>query len=655
MAETDPRRARFVALGAAGVARAAIAEERARRAEERRKELEARCRASFAEFFRAGWHVVEGQRLLWGRHLQLQCDVAQAFVEGWLVAHGKATPEMVERQRAYWALHERAMPPGACAVEAPATTDGGEGVPDPYDILVDHLVVNGGPATLKSRIWMVYLQAWVWLHDPTTQWACTSGTEKNVIRDSNNAKKLVKSDWYRETFQITWKVGIDAAKTVIDGVGTWVNSAGGDRVSAIWCSDWSGLHADFFFGDDPNDANKVWRAAEREEVQGTYDNAMGNRLKFGSLTMVMQQHVYVTDLTSVLKQRGAGDSKEERERAKRCGAWSIAHRKQWAAFVLPIEYDPAKPSSTPWGFADWRAARGEVLFPFQWTSDVIAAEIQRLGQAGWSAQGNQDPENTGGGVVDRTWFGFCVVQGDAPPMRQRPKGCARRGEGGDEKLPIKEAVVIKRRKDGTLDLDWLEIHMDPKNGSQRKKSSRVGLLTVGGRGNQIFILDDRTDRLQFLGTVDVLREMIIDWAPHGLKAAVIEFKAQGESVIGSIKREIEHGAYTDASGKRQPLVDRNGKKIVIAIEDAEGGSTPFKERFDAALLTYRAGLVHVLDGAGFAEEHIDETCLVPNGAFDDRPDAACQAINRHAEQGTALSRLQALTAGMRKLTGARAP
>ena len=615
-----------------------IAEERARRAEERRAELEARCRDSFADFFRAGWHVIEGSRLLWGRHLQLQCAVAQAFAEGWLVAHGKGTLAMEARQRTYWALHDLEMPPGACGASASALRDAGyadeaDDVPDPYELLVDHLVVNGGPGTLKSRIWMVYLQAWVWLHDPTAQFACTSGTEKNVIRDSNHAKTLVKSAWYRETFGITWKVGVNPGGDRVDGVGWWVNSAGGDRVSQIWCSDWSGLHADFLLGDDPNDAKKVWSAAERDEVADTFDRAMGNRLKFGSVVMILQQHVHPLDQTMRLKLTGVPEhDKEAIVRAKRCGAWSRMYRKRWAAFVLPVEYNPDKPSSTPWGLNDWRSRRGEVLFEFQWTPDVIAGEIERLGPAGWSAQGNQDPETGAGGHVDRTWFGFCAIAGEQPSGRARPKGCARRGDGGDENLPVKEAVTVKVKPNGKLDLDWLEIHVDPKNGSQRKKSSRVGLVLVGGKGNQRFILDDRTERHGFLGTIDALREMVIDWHHRGLTAVVVEFKAQGEAVIATLKKEIEDGK----------LVDRMGNKVVIAVEDAEGGSTPFEVRFNAALPTYRAGLVHVLDGAPWAEEHIEETCAVPNGAFDDRPDATCQAINRHADSGAPSARFAAL-------------
>lgn len=554
------------------------------------------CRESFAEFFRAGWHVIEGSELLWSWHLQDQCDTAQAFAEGWLVAHGKGTPEMESRQRAHWQRHGREMPKGA--------------------LLVDHLVVNGGPGTLKSRIWMVYLQAWVWLHDPSAHFACTSGSGKNVSRDSGYTKDLVASSWYRETFDIGWEVGCTASGQVIDSTERWVNSAGGVRLSIpMLAKGWTGQRGDFLLIDDPDDALAVWHDAAREEVRDKYDKAIGNRLKLRGVTMVLQQHVHAEDLTSVLKQRGAGDTKEERERAKRCGTWTIDQRKRWAAFALPIEFNPDKPSSTPWGWTDPRTQKGEVLFTDQWTPEYIDAERARLGASGWAAQGNQDPENQEGGDVQRGWIGFCAIDGDPPPALPRPKGCRVRG---DATAP--PVWVIGRRANGHLDLDWLELHVDPKNESMKKRSSNVGLVVIGGKGNRRGILDDRTRKLKFLDTVDAIKEMVRDWVPRGLTAVVVEFKAQGPAVVSTLQREIAEAKLLDAAGR----------PLVVPIQDAEGGSTPFELRWRAALPTFRSGLVHVLDGASWAEEHVDEVCAVPNGLNDDRADCDAQAINRHA-------------------------
>ena len=55
-----------------------------------------------------------------------------------------------------------------------------------------------------------------------------------------------------------WRVGFTSSGQIVDSTERWVNSAGGERMSLAWLSSWSGVHADFLFGDDPDDAQKVW-------------------------------------------------------------------------------------------------------------------------------------------------------------------------------------------------------------------------------------------------------------------------------------------------------------------------------------------------------------------------------------------------------------
>lgn len=613
--------------------------EHARVTEEIRKRTEARCRASFAEFFRSGWNVVEGSPLLWANHLQALCDTAQAFAEGWLVAHGRGTPEMVERQERYWrdAL-ERERERGEVPAESLVSVEGLlETRPWERELLVDHLVVNGGPSTLKSRIWMVYLQAWVWLFAPDAAFACTSGTGKNVTRDSRHARDLVASPWYRDTFRPSWRVGFTSSGKMVDNVEFWVNSAGGERTSIPWLSSWSGVHVDFLLGDDPDDAKKVTSDAFREDVRETYDRAMGNRLKLRSATMMLQQHVHANDLTSVLKLRGLqldGDKDKDRARIRRamaCGSWTVDARKRWAALVLPIEFNPSKRCTTPWGWTDWRTESGEVIFAKQWTAEVIAAEVERLTPAGWSAQGNQDPEFSAGGELSREWLQWFVIDGDVTPFRSRPQGCIQRHAEG-----APAPYVLKRKANGRLDVDWLCISVDPKNGSRRKASSNLGLVVMAGKGNRRFILDDRTGKLGWLETIDAIKDLITRWGPD---AILVEEKAQGPAVIETLRTDI-----ADAKIKGP-----NGRPIICEVVPVESGSRSFQERWNAALPTFRAGGVYILDGAQWAEEYVHELASVPNGAHDDRADTTCQAINHYAAGDDAAERSRREAAGMREL------
>lgn len=594
--------------------------ESARVAEEIRRRTEARCRESFAEFFREGWSVVESAPLLWAGHLQALCDTAQSFAEGWLVAHGRGTPEMTARQERYWrAALERERERGEVSLEALASAKILiETRPWEREVLVDHLVVNGGPSTLKSRIWMVYLQPWVWLHAPDAAFACTSGTGKNVSRDSRHARDLIGSEWYRKTFRPSWRIGVTSSGREVDNVELWVNSAGGERTSIPWLSSWSGVHVDFLLGDDPDDAKKVMSSAHRDDTRETYDRAMGNRLKLGSVTMMLQQHVHANDLTSVLKLRGLqldGDRDRDQARIRRamaCGSWTIDARKRWAALVLPIEFNPAKRCTTPWGWTDWRTEFGEVLFPAQWTPEVIAAEVERLTPAGWSAQGNQDPEFSSGGEMSREWIRWFVIDGDVAPFRPRPQGCVQRN--AEEADP---AFVLKRKPGGKLDVDWLCVSVDPKNNSKKKTSSNLGLVVMAGKGSRRFVLEDRTSKLCWLATLDAIKELVTRWGPDSI---LIEGKAQGPAAIDTLRKDI-----ADAKIKGP-----DGRPVVCEVIPTESGSRSFEERWNAALPSFRAGHVHVLDGAPWVEEYVHELASVPNGAHDDRADTTCQAINHYA-------------------------
>lgn len=613
--------------------------ESARVAEEIRKRLESRCRENFAAFFRAGWSVVEGTSLLWAPHLQALCDTAQAFAEGWLVAHQLGTPAMVERQAGHWrAAIDRRIAAGDVSEEQRADYEALLATrPWEREALVDHLVVNGGPSTLKSRIWMVYLQSWVWLHAPGAAFACTSGTGKNVSRDSRHTKDLISSSWYADTFRPTWRVGVTSSGSIKDSVELWGNSAGGERISIPWLSSWSGVHVDFLFGDDPDDAKKVWSTSQREETRETYDLAMGNRLKLGSVTMMLQQHVHADDLTSNLKLRGlqltgSVDIDNERiRRAKASGSWTVDARKRWAAMVLPIEFNPSRRCTTPWGWTDWRTTPGEVLFAEQWTSEVIAAEKERLKPAGWNAQGNQDPESSSTGELQHSWFRWCVIEGDAPPFRHRPTGCHQRGADG-----VEPAYVIKRKPNGKLDVDWLVVSVDPKNGSKRRASSNVGLVVMAGKGNMRFVLDDRSRLLGWLDTIDAIKELVARWGPDSI---LIEEKAQGEAATETLRKDI-------ATAK---LKGPDGRPIVAAIINVEGGSTAFEDRWNAALPSFRAGLVFLLDGAEWNEEYVDELTSVPNGKKDDRADATCQTINHFASHNDPAEKAKRETAALSAL------
>ena len=59
----------------------------ARRADWLRQVTAALCRASFAEFVKESWPLLESGELEWTEFQQAQCDTLQAFGEDWLAAN----------------------------------------------------------------------------------------------------------------------------------------------------------------------------------------------------------------------------------------------------------------------------------------------------------------------------------------------------------------------------------------------------------------------------------------------------------------------------------------------------------------------------------------------------------------------------------------
>lgn len=569
--------------------------------EERRKRTEARCRASLYAFFVESFGVLESTKLDQTPWIKAQCDSVQAWLEGWLVAQGcdkdgkplKATPEMVARQEAHWRRELAGLPD---AEELLATQ------PWFREPLVQDLVINGYPGSLKSRIVMVVALAWMWLHDPTFTMAATSGTSNNVARDSNMCKELVRSPWYRETFRIEWTVGANRAGAVVDAQEEWANSAGGYRLSKELFSSWQGVHADMLGVDDPDDAHKVWGEAERKRTREKVV-ALRNRIRvpLQSLRVIVQQRVHAEDVTW---------------HTMSGGAWSGAHRKRPAILSIPLQYRAARSMPTPWGWRDPRTLEDEVSHPARYTAEFVAAERVAYTAAGFEAQYNQNPSAGVGGWFKRENWHFWRPAGALEMLGARPRGCVDR--------VVRPTLELKLNARGFLDLDYTDLSVDASFGSLSDAASGVSLTLIGGRGGQRFVLYDSTKPRTYTETEDAIRDIVKSWRMTRISKLLIESKAQGTAVMDRLRKAM---AGVDSAIPR--LLGPDGKPTTIPIEmlEPDGGKAA---RAHAALPVQESGLVYVLDGADWLDEWMDEVSAFPFGRRDDRVDTLSQALNYRA-------------------------
>lgn len=595
---------------------------RSARSELARRAMKVLCKRSLAAFVQHSHDTLEpGTELEWSWHLEAFCFHVQAMLEGWLVANGHGDEEMRKRVVATWHAH------GLTFRER--------------SLLVQNLILNLPPGTLKSRILMVCANAWMWLHHPSWSMCAISSVKDNVKRDSDACRELVQSPWYRETFEIEWtikdgkrnkKTGKRAVKA--DSVEHWETTAGGLRKSRTMLGGFTGIHVDALFLDDPDDAHKVHSAAKRAEIQGKWTRSIKNRVKHldRSIRIAIQQRVHVDDWTAAQVTKGV---------------WTPDDRKAWAWVVIPLMYGHAPsdaPVISPWFWQDPRTVANDNMQSSRFTDETIADEVRDRGPDGFEAQYNQNPSSFDDGMIKRGYVRFFRVAGEPLTTRPRPYGCGIYDDGERAGDPI-PAYVLERDPDtGALQLDWMTITIDASNGSEAITASAVGILVVGGRGQERFVFDDRTAVMGIEAMYAAVKETVNAWPVVG--RVLVELKAAGPSVIAALDRMIRDGEIVDAEGNPRVVVVEAIN--VPAHEDKESRAMGMQP-------SWAQGLIYVLDGAAWLyprvasggrvvdEGFINEITSFPRSKRSDRVDAMSQLMAYYRERGDARSRWRTLS------------
>lgn len=328
------------------------------RAQDARIEM---SRRRLSHFVRNAWHVLEGAKPLeWSWHIECIADHVQWTLEQWM---GRNT----------------------------------------YDC--SDLIINVPPGSMKSLILNVFANAWMWIpeNEPSWQLLAMSGSEEIVKRDARKVRRLIKSSWYLENFNIKWEVSADE-----DALTKFSTTAGGIRRSQTTNSAVTGQRYDAIFNDDPNDVKDI-SEVKLAQVIASWD-AAGNRLNDlrKATRVIIQQRTHEKDLSGYLLAR--------------------RHDKMHH-LCIPMEYTEAKCAcgvlecDTPLGVKDPRTTPGEVLHEERNTPDVITAEKTRLGSMGTAGQLNQRPAPEGGAMFKLAdWRHYDELPRDRPGNLQTGQG-----------------------------------------------------------------------------------------------------------------------------------------------------------------------------------------------------------------------------------------
>jgi len=157
------------------------------------------CRSSFLIFFKEFWEVNNHEKLVINFHHEVLCNELQKVAE--------------------------------------RVFDGKEKL---YD-----LIINVPPSTSKSSICSIAFPAWIWTRMPHAVIICTSCESRLAERLSRKCRDIIKSDKYKKLFS---EIEIRRDN---DGVQTFGNTLGGERLTFSTGGNPTGSHAHFIIPDDP--------------------------------------------------------------------------------------------------------------------------------------------------------------------------------------------------------------------------------------------------------------------------------------------------------------------------------------------------------------------------------------------------------------------
>ena len=206
--------------------------------------------ASFAEFTRQAWHIIEpGTEFQDGWHIDALCDHLQATVP-----NGRT--------------------PG----------------------LIRQLVVTMPPRSMKTIIISALFPAWVWIHHPHLRFLYASYADGLSSEHSEMTRTVVESEWYQSRWgkRVKLKRG-DNNKTKFS------TTQRGRRQSTSVGAKTTGLGGDFVIVDDPHNVLQAESDAIRERTVRWWTKAMSSRLnnpKTG-VRIIVQQRVHEMDVAGV--------------------------------------------------------------------------------------------------------------------------------------------------------------------------------------------------------------------------------------------------------------------------------------------------------------------------------------------------------------------
>jgi len=361
---------------------------------------------------------------------------------------------------------------------------------------ITRLIINVPFRTAKSTICSVAWPAWEWIHRPTIKWLCGSYAEKLAIRDNLAMRRLIQSNWYQERWGRGYNLTDNSDWGDPDGFELtgdqnqkvrFENDRSGYRIAFGASSGVMGDGGDRVLIDDWHDRQGAHSDKEREASLVTFDEAVFTRLNDPIVDpiVIVMQRLHENDLSGHLLAAGG-----------------------YQHLLIPMRYEPERSKVTVIGWKDPRKVAGELMHPARFP-EAYVADIERKNPYMAAGQLQQRPAPSEGGILKRAWWQFW------------------------DDLPAKFDEEIQSWDLGGRIVDT------HRSKSSRGSGSDSANYTAGqawGRvGANCYMKPE-----QVYAQLDFAREVekILDFSNRHRGAILIENKANGPSVIATLKDKI---------------------------------------------------------------------------------------------------------------------
>lgn len=417
------------------------------------------------------------------------------------------------------------------------------------------LTINAQPpGTTKSTIISQIGPVWGWLHYPHHRWGFASHSLNQAIKDNTFRRAIIADPKFQAVFRPSagppsWEVALSpvarehvtvrrsrawAVLKGADAKGKFVNSATGSMRATSTGAKITGDHFDRLVGDDLLDGKD--RAKPETAVDWTF-NVFFTRTRDGALKWINGQRLNIRDPS------GVGLAK-----ARESGTLGVAGPGGTDFLCFPHHFAPDDSDRTccaSTGVADWRKAKGQLLWPERFTEAWLAAKARDMGPLDFAAQYEQNARVEEVQIFEAGWFKRFEVD-----------------PGGG----------------------WLEVSIDSSNWSERERADRTAVVLCRIVGGRVYRLRAWADRYTMPQATELIAEIALEYPT--IRRWHVEDKAGGRGLIQVMRSGGE------LRGRKWNIHPQSVKPV---NPQKMGGDLAF--RADAAAPSVRAGSCYVLAGA----------------------------------------------------------